>query len=253
MINVKCQMTIDLNCDMGESYGQFVIGNDAAIFPYIDSCSIACGLHGGDPLTIEATITQALAHGVRIGAHPSYPDLAGFGRRRMHLPPAELTAVVKYQVAALKSLTESHGGRLAYVKPHGALYNVAAADEAEARAVLRAVRELDPALALMGLAGSTMERVAAEAGCTFIAEAFADRRYSAQGRLVARSQAGAVLETPALAAAQVLRLVQHQEVESIDGTPVPVRAQSICIHGDNPQAVNILRAIREALGQAEQN
>ena len=232
---------------MGESYGQFVVGNDAAIFPLISSCSIACGLHGGDPLTIEATIWQALAHGVRIGAHPSYPDLAGFGRRRMHLPPAELTAVVKYQVAALKGLTESHGGRLAYVKPHGALYNVAADDEAEARAVLRAVREIDPGLALMGLAGSVMERVAAEAGTAFIAEAFADRRYSAQGRLVARSQAGAVLETPALAAAQVLRLVQRQEVESLDGTLVPIRAQSICIHGDNPQAVNILRAIREVL------
>ena len=240
-------MTIDINCDMGESYGQFVVGNDAALFPYISSCSIACGLHGGDPLTIEATITQALAHGVRIGAHPSYPDLAGFGRRRMHLPPAELTAVVKYQVAALKSLTESHGGRLTYVKPHGALYNVAAGDEAETRAILRAVRELDPTLALMGLAGSVMERVAAEAGCAFIAEAFADRRYSAQGRLVARGQAGAVLETPALAAAQVLRLVQHQEVESVDGTLVPIRAQSICVHGDNPRAVSILRAIREVL------
>jgi len=239
--------SIDINCDMGESYGQFVIGNDAAIFPYISSCNIACGLHGGDPLTIEATIRQALQHGVRIGAHPSYPDLAGFGRRRMHLPPAELTAVVKYQIAVLKSLTESQGGQLAYVKPHGALYNVAADDETEARAVLRAVQEMDSALALMGLAGSTMERLAAEVGCAFIAEAFADRRYTAQGRLVARSRAGAVLETPALAAAQVLRLVQQQQVESNEGPPVVVRAQSICIHGDNPAAVAMLQAIQQTL------
>lgn len=240
-------MQIDINCDMGESYGRFKVGNDEEVFPYISSCNIACGFHGGDPLHIERTISKALQHGVQIGAHPSYPDLAGFGRRKMQLPREELKAIIKYQVAALKGMAESLGGRLAYVKPHGALYNTAADDESESTTIIRAIREIDPQLALMGLAGSTTERVAAREGITFIAEAFADRKYEANGRLMSRSKAGSVISDPEAAVAQVLSIILEQRVVSADGTSVPIRAESICIHGDSPAAVDILRTIDAAL------
>ncbi|RMG27930.1 MAG: LamB/YcsF family protein [Bacteroidetes bacterium] len=237
---------IDLNCDMGESYGRFQIGNDEAIFPYISSSNIACGFHGGDPLHIENTIRLALKHRVRIGAHPSYPDLSGFGRRKMHLPAAELEAVVKYQVAALKGMVESHGATLAYVKPHGALYNTAADEEETCRLIISAIQALDPRLALMGLAGSTMEQVARQQGIEFIAEAFADRTYTPQGRLLPRSQPHAVIYEPEQAVKQVLDIALRQHVLSAGGLMVPVHAQSICIHGDNPAAVPILQALHAA-------
>ena len=241
--------TIDINCDMGESYGQFKVGNDAAIFPYISSCNIACGFHGGDPLHIERTIKSALAHKVRIGAHPAYPDLAGFGRRKMQLPKEELVAIIKYQVAALKGMTESLGGRLAYVKPHGALYNTAASHVAETIAIIEAIQAVDPNLALMGLAGSVTEQVAKERKINFIAEAFADRQYTADGRLMARSQEGAVIHEPMRSAAQVWAIISKQEVPCAAGHFIPMQAQSICIHGDNLQAVAILQAIDLLLEQ----
>lgn len=241
------KMEIDINCDMGESYGHFKVGNDEQIFPYITSCNIACGFHGGDPLHIERTINNAVKHGVQIGAHPSYPDLAGFGRRKMQLSREELKAIIKYQVAALKGMAESLGGKLAYVKPHGALYNTAADDESEAITIIQAIREIDPQLALMGLAGSTTERVAMKEGIIFIAEAFADRKYESDGRLMSRSKAGSVISNPQEAADQVLSIVMKQRVISADGTSVPIRAQSICIHGDNPAAVDILQTLDLAL------
>ncbi len=237
---------IDINCDMGESYGRYQIGNDGALMPYISSSNIACGFHGGDPLHIEQTIQLAVAHGVRIGAHPGYPDLAGFGRRRMDIPANELRAIVKYQVAALQSLTKACGGRLLYVKPHGALYNAAASSEMVTDAIMQAVQEIDPALYLMGLAGSLVEEMAAERGIPFIAEAFADRRYEANGQLMSRSKEGAVLHEPAEVVKQVLKLILEQEVLAADGTSVKVQAQSICIHGDNPSAVAILQALDKA-------
>lgn len=236
-------LPIDLNCDMGESYGRFKVGNDEAIFPYVTSSNIACGFHGGDPLHIENTIKGAIAHGVRIGAHPAYPDLSGFGRRRMQLGRDELKAVVKYQIAALKGMTESLGGRLAYVKPHGALYNTAADDASEAFCIIQAIREIDPELALMGLAGSIMEETARREQIPFIAEAFADRRYESNGRLRSRSKEGAVIAAPEQAAGQVFSIARHKQVESYDGAIVPVDAQSVCIHGDNPSAISILQAV----------
>lgn len=242
---------IDINCDMGESYGNFKIGNDQAIFPYITSCNIACGFHGGDPLHIEKTIQGALAYGIQIGAHPSYPDLAGFGRRKMQIPEEELRALVKYQISALKGMVESLGGRLKYVKPHGALYNTAAHRTQEAMAIIRAIQEVDGSLYLMGLAGSPMEQLAREKQIPFVAEAFADRKYMADGRLRSRSEIGAVIDSPEEAAQQVVDIVLLQKVETYEGEPWALKAQSICIHGDNPAVVAVLQAIDSQLAENE--
>ena len=238
------QITIDLNCDMGESYGNYKIGNDDLVMPYITSCNVACGFHGGDPVQIEKTINNALKYGLQIGAHPGFPDLQGFGRRKMHLPPDELRAIVKYQIAAVKGITESLGGILRYVKPHGALYNAAADDATIANSIAQAIREISPNLAFMGLAGSSAMKQAAEAkGLRYIAEAFADRKYTPEGRLQSRSIAGSVLHDAKVAAQQVLSLVKNKAVNSSENTSVVVAAQSICIHGDNPQVTDILQAI----------
>ncbi|MBX2871294.1 MAG: LamB/YcsF family protein [Saprospiraceae bacterium] len=240
---------IDINCDMGESYGNFKIGKDSAIFPYITSCNIACGFHGGDPLHIEKTIKGALAYDVQIGAHPSYPDLAGFGRRNMQIPEEELRALVKYQISAIKGMVESLGGRLQYVKPHGALYNTAAHEAREAMAIIKAIQEVDDSLYLMGLAGSPIQELAAEQQIPFVAEAFADRKYMKDGRLRSRSAIGAVIESAEEAAQQVVDIVLQQRVETYEGEYWPLEAQSICIHGDNPAAVAVLQTIDQKLEQ----
>lgn len=236
---------IDINCDMGESYGRFKIGNDREIFPYITSCNIACGFHGGDPWHIEETIKLALHNNVAIGAHPSYPDLMGFGRRKMELAPEELKSVVKYQVAALKGLTESHGGQLKYVKPHGALYNSAADNKEEASAICSAIQEIDQNLMLMGLPGSMLETIAKSNNISFVREAFADRRYTPDGRLMSRAIEGAVIDNPIDAAQQVIDICTTNKLTSSTGIEVHVRADSICIHGDNEGAVAILKAIHD--------
>lgn len=236
-------MEIDINCDMGESYGQFFVGNDALIFPYITSCNVACGFHGGDPLHIEHTIKGALDHGVQLGVHPSYPDLQGFGRRKIKMKAEELKAVIKYQIAAVKGMAESLGGKLMYVKPHGALYNEMTVNETEALTVIEAIREVAPQLALMGLAGSMLEQTAEKSDMVFIPEAFADRRYEADGTLVSRSKEEAVIKDPELAVRQVLSIVRHKVVETVEGTTIPIHARSICIHGDNTAAVAILKTL----------
>jgi UPF0271 protein len=241
------KLPFDLNCDLGESYGRFKIGNDDALFPYLTSCNIACGFHGGDPFHLEQTIQKAIDHGLRIGAHPSYPDLMGFGRRKMHIPPAELRAIIKYQVAALKGMVESAGGRLAYVKPHGALYNSMVQDREEAAAVVDGIRSIDAGLAVMGLAGSPVKGTVEAAGMIFIAEAFADRSYTDSGKLVARGAPGAVIGEAAAAAEQVRRIVQDRALLTVSGKSIPLRADSFCIHGDNPAAVRILQRIHEVL------
>lgn len=244
------QLKIDINCDMGESFGNYTIGNDEKVFPYITSCNIACGFHGGDPLHIEKTIKGALAHGVQIGAHPSYPDLAGFGRRYMQIKADELKAIVKYQVAALKGMTESLGGQLAYVKPHGALYNTAAKQKTEALAIIEAVQAIDSSLILMGLAGSPIEALAREIGIPFVAEAFADRKYMSDGSLRSRTLDEAVIEDPKEATAQVLSIVLDQRVQTYEGSSLPLKAQSVCIHGDNRQVEALLQAIDIGLTKA---
>lgn len=242
-------MTIDINCDMGESYGNFKVGNDETIFPHITSCNIACGFHGGDPITIDKTIIQAIKHGVRIGAHPSYPDLMGFGRRNMDLSAEELYALVRYQVSALKGMTESLGGQLSYVKPHGALYNTAANSIIVSKTILNAVRSIDKKIAVMGLAGSIMEQIARVKKISFIAEAFADRQYTDEGKLLSRREEGAVIHDPFKSAEQVISIVKDQRVISNTGNFIPIQAQSICIHGDNPSAVGILLQIENLMKQ----
>lgn len=238
--------SIDINCDLGESYGQFRVGNDEAIFPYISSCNIACGFHGGDPLHIENTIKLALQHHVQMGAHPSYPDLSGFGRRNMNLPAAELKAVVKYQIAAVKGLVESQGGKLAHIKAHGALYNTIAKSEKEATAFVEAVREIDLQLAIMGLADSPLEQLVNDSGGQYIREGFLDRRYEANGQLMSRTKKNAVLQSVDAAVEQFELITQHQKVKSESGSEIAVEADSLCIHGDNPIAVDILKAIHQS-------
>lgn len=235
---------------MGESYGRYQIGNDDLVLPNITSSNIACGFHGGDPWHIEQTIRKAIQYKVQIGAHPSYPDLQGFGRRTMQIPAAELKSIIKYQVAALKGLVESHGVQLHYVKPHGALYNTMAVDAKEATTVVEAILSVDPKLKIMGLAGSLVQQIVSQKGGQFIAEAFADRRYNKDGTLQSRTTEGAVLENPGAIAEQVLSIVQNQQAKTIDGQLVSIRAQSICIHGDNPAVVPILSAISTSLAQA---
>lgn len=244
MTNMK---TIDINCDMGESYGRYSVGNDAAIFPYISSCNVACGYHGGDPLTIDNTLGLAAKHQTRLGAHPSYPDLIGFGRRVMDMSDTELSASIRYQVCAIRGLSEYHGIVLEYVKPHGALYNKIASDPHTARVVYSAIRSVDPNLSVMGLAGSLTADIAGEIGITHIAEAFADRRYTDEGHLVSRQHPGAVISDPAEAAAQVLDIVLKQTVRSVDGNEVQLRADSVCIHGDTPTAIEIAKEVRRLL------
>ncbi|MEO1711920.1 MAG: 5-oxoprolinase subunit PxpA [Bacteroidota bacterium] len=242
-------MLVDINCDLGESYGRFQVGNDDEVLPLISSCNIACGMHGGDPLTIEKTIQQAIALGKRIGAHPSYADLVGFGRRPMQIPAAELKALLRYQIASLKGLCELHGGHLSYVKPHGALYNAAAKDPGIGATVIEVLQEF-PTLTLMGLAGSSLQDQSNQAGLPFLAEAFIDRAYTASGHLVSRQQTGAVINDPEQAVDQMLSMLERGVVESIDGTPIPMQADSFCIHGDTPAAVPILTALHTALPKA---
>lgn len=240
-------MQIDINCDMGESFGQYKIGNDETLMPFITSANIACGFHGGDPVHIEKTIKNAIKYNVQIGAHPSYPDLAGFGRRYMDVKMDELKSILKYQIAAIKGLAKSNGGKLKYVKPHGALYNQAAKDEGTTLAIINAIKEMDADLILMGLAGSITEEVAKGNNIKFIAEAFADRQYEPSGQLMSRAKEGAVIHDGAKAVEQVLSIVLNKCVHTIGREKVPINAQSICIHGDNQQAQNILEQIDIAL------
>jgi len=240
---------VDINCDMGESYGNFSVGNDKAIFPYITSTNIACGLHAGDPFHIQKTIEMALAHGAQIGAHPGYPDLQGFGRRVIPMPTEELSATIKYQVAAIKGMVESAGGQLTYVKPHGALYNEIARNEKEAITVIKAIKAIDARLMIMGLAGSHMKKLVEAEGMTFIAEAFADRRYDADGKLMSRTKENSVIIKPEDAAKQVLSIAQHGFTQTLNGEKVDLTAESFCIHGDNLAAVEILKAIETMLAE----
>ena len=240
-------MTIDINCDMGESFGNFIVGNDEAIMPYITSANIACGFHGGDPWHMEKTIRLAIEHKVKIGAHPSYPDLNGFGRRKMDIPKAELKAILKYQIAAIKGMAESMGTKIHYVKPHGALYNTAATEEKEALAIIEAVKEIDDSLYLMGFAGSDFQEHAKKSGLKFIAEAFADRKYTADGKLMSRKLKGASINSDKEAVNQMIAIMLRNTLETEDGTELEIVADSICIHGDNKNAIKILTAMNDKL------
>ncbi|WP_449279663.1 LamB/YcsF family protein [Leucobacter sp. GX0328] len=241
--------TIDLNADLGESFGHYSVGDDAAVLEAVSSANIACGFHAGDPHGIRTVCRLAAGRGVSIGAHPGYRDLVGFGRRRIEYDLHELTDEVIYQVAALQGIAASVGDRVRYVKPHGALYNAIAVREDEARAVVRAIMELDDGLPLMVLHGSVAERVARASGLRTVSEAFADRGYTAHGTLAPRGAPGAILPADA-AIAQAVRIAIEGRIAAIDGTEIEVAADSICLHGDNPQAVQLAHRIRAGIEAA---
>nr|WP_196304039.1 5-oxoprolinase subunit PxpA [Pluralibacter gergoviae] len=238
---------IDLNSDLGESYGQWRLGDDASILPLVSSANVACGFHAGSPDVILATLRAAARGGVAVGAHVAYPDLVGFGRRNMDLSRDELFADVIYQIGALQGLAAAAGTRVRYVKPHGALYNTIAGNERQARAVIDAILAVDATLPLVGLAGSRVLTLAAEAGLRTVAEAFADRAYHRDGSLVSRREPGAVLHDPQQVARRTLQLLQDGGVTSIEGEFTAIAADSICVHGDSPGAIEMARQIRALL------
>ena len=239
--------TLDLNCDMGEGFGAWKMGDDAALLDHVTSANIACGFHAGDPGTIHRTVKLALDKGVAVGAHPSLPDLQGFGRRRMDVSAAETYDMVLYQIGALAGFATACGGKLAHVKPHGALYNMAAKDAKLAQAIAQAVRDFDPRLVLFGLAGSELVRAGEHAGLKTASEVFADRTYQADGNLTPRKQPDAMIHDVDTSIAQVKRMIEEGKVKSIGGADVVVRADTLCIHGDEPNAVEFARRIRAAL------
>ena len=228
---------VDLNCDMGEGFGAFDIGNDAAIMPFVSSVNIACGFHAGDPAVMKRTVRLAIRHGVAIGAHPGLPDLQGFGRREMAITPEEAYDMVIYQVGALDAFVKTEGGKLHHVKPHGALYNMAAKDRALAEAIAMAIYKIDPGLILYGLSGSELILAGESAGLKVANEVFADRTYQQDGNLTSRKQPHALITDHLLAVAQVIQMVKEGTVISAQGTLVPIQADTICIHGDGKSAL----------------
>ncbi len=237
---------IDLNCDMGESFGAWKMGADAEIMPFISSANIACGFHAGDPATIRNTVRLALDHGVAVGAHPSLPDLQGFGRRAMHISPQDMYDLVLYQAGAVEAFARAAGARLHHVKCHGALYNMAATDQALSEAMARAVKDLGAEVILYALSNSRMMQVARERGLRVAGEVFADRGYLDAGTLAPRGASGGMIEDAAKAVAQALAMIEHGQVTSLAGKRVPVAADTLCLHGDQPGAVAFAKALREA-------
>ena len=241
---------IDLNCDAGEAFGPWQMGEDATLIPLVTSVNIACGAHAGDPLVMRRTLELAARHGVAAGAHPGYPDLQGFGRRILPMPPDEVALWLLAQIGALAGVARSLGITLRHVKPHGALYNQAADDAALAQAIARAVVQFDPALVLVARAGSTMVEVARAEGLRVAEEAFADRGYDSQGRLLPRGVAGSILHAPADAAARAVALAQGEPIRVSDGTLLTIHADTVCIHSDTAGATAIAQAVRGALKEA---
>jgi 5-oxoprolinase (ATP-hydrolysing) subunit A len=243
--------TMDLNADLGESFGAWTLGDDARLVEHLTSANLACGFHAGDFRVMEATVALCHDAGVAVGAQPGYPDLLGFGRRAMPFEPAEVESLVRYQIGALEAFCRAAGVEMQHVKPHGALYNQAAHDAALARAIATAVARFSRDLVLFGLASSEpMRAAAADAGLRFVPEAFADRRYLPDGSLQPRSEEGSVLRDPGAAAAQALMIATEGAVVAVDGSRVRIMAESICCHGDTPGAVEIAAAVRGALEAA---
>lgn len=238
---------IDLNSDMGESFGRWKLGDDEALLGVVSSANVACGFHAGDPSVMLHTLAYAASRGVAVGAHVAYRDLAGFGRRYVDVTPDELKADVMYQIAALEGLAHAVGADVRYVKPHGALYNRIVRDESQAAAVVEAILNVDDSLAILTQPGAEVGRLAQEAGLRVFHEAFADRAYNADGTLVSRRLPGAVITDPAEVAARVLRMVRDGQVVAIDGSVVPLAADSVCVHGDSPSAVAMARSVRARL------
>ena len=243
-------MRVDINCDMGESFGAYEIGADDEVLPHVTSANIACGFHGGDPGVMRTTVTAAARHGVAVGAHPSLPDLVGFGRRVMQVTADEVYDLIIYQVGALLGFARAAGVPVKHVKPHGALYNMAAAQPALADAIARAVRDLDSGLVLFGLAGSHLLQAAERAGIPSASEAFADRNYLHDGALVPRSRPDALVTDVDEAVRRAVRMVREGVVPDVEGEDIPIRAETICVHGDGPNAVPLARELRAGLEAA---
>lgn len=240
-------MRVDLNADAGESYGVYAYGHDRELFPLVSSVNLACGFHGGSPSRMREGVALAKTHGVAVGAHPGFPDLVGFGRREMALSPEEVYADVLYQIGALYAFLRAEGLPLHHVKPHGALYLKACRDRETARAIAEAVRAFDPALPLVVLPGTVYEEEARALGLRVVLEAFPERAYLKNGQLAPRSMPGSWITDPQEAARRAVRMVLEGRVEALDGGEVEVRAETLCIHGDNPNAPLVVRAVREAL------
>lgn len=242
---------VDINCDLGESYGSFKIGNDTKIMPYITSANVACGFHAGDPLTIAQTINLAKKHGVAVGAHPGYPDIMGFGRREMQLTYEEAKNYIIYQVAALQGFTKIFGIALQHVKPHGAMYNTALKNKELAKAIIEAIAGLDSSLIVFAPPRSVLANTAASAGLRVAHEFFADRAYNPDGSLVSRSMAGAVIEEPEKVVERALKAIKERVVEAINGELVELGTiHTICVHGDTPTAIKIVHALKRGLTRA---
>jgi UPF0271 protein len=243
-------MRIDLNADVGESFGAYTIGEDAALMRWISSASVAAGFHAGDPSVLRRTIRLAAANGVAVGAHPGFPDLVGFGRREMNVSPDEAEHFVLYQIAAVAGVAAADGVKLQHVKPHGALFNMAVRNGPLAAAIARAVAAFDRSLMLFGLPGSELLNAGRTAGLRVAAEVFADRAYEPDGSLRSRAKPGAVIHDPSVVAARAVRMVKERIVEAVDGTMVPLEADTICVHGDTPGAAVLAAHLRTSLEAA---
>ena len=242
-------MKIDLNCDLGESFGNYKIGMDEEVIKFISSANIACGFHASDPLVMEKTVALAKENGVKVGAHPGFPDLVGSGRRNMNVSPAELKAMVMYQVGALAAFCKARDIKMNHVKPHGAMYNMAAKDIKLALAIAEGIAQVDDSLILLGLSGSQLLKAAQEVGLKSAAEVFADRAYEEDGSLVARTKAGAVIADENEVIERVIKMIKLGKVQTITGKEIEIKPDSICVHGDNPKALNFVKLIRQRLTQ----
>jgi UPF0271 protein len=243
-------MRVDLNADVGESFGAYTIGHDPILLRHITSANVACGFHAGDPGVMRATVALARQHGVAIGAHPGFADLVGFGRRELHATPREVEDLVVYQIGALAAVAAAQGERLQHVKPHGALFNMAARDATLADAIARAVAAVDRSLVLFGLAGSELVAAGERAGLRTASEVFADRAYTPDGTLVSRRTSGAVIDDAAIVVERAVRMASEHAVVAIDGTRLSVHVDTICVHGDTPGAADLAARIRKALTDA---
>lgn len=242
---------IDLNCDLGESFGVFKIGNDKEVLRYISSANIACGFHAGDPHVMMETVELAIKNGVQIGAHPGLPDLAGFGRREMELSPREIYNLTVYQIGALSAVAAAKGVALTHVKPHGALYNMAVKNRLISDAIAQAAADVNPNLVLFGLAGSELIQAGKEKGLLVAEEVFADRTYQADGTLTPRSAANAMIHDPETAVTRIIRMIKEGKVTAVDGSEVLIKADTVCVHGDEPRALAFVKDLRNALQAAD--
>ncbi len=244
-------LRVDLNCDLGESFGNYKLGLDEEVIKFISSANVACGFHASDPLVMAKTVKIAKEAGVAVGAHPGFPDLVGFGRRNMNVLPAELKAMVQYQIGALKAFCDSNKIKMQHVKPHGAMYNMAAKDEKLAIAIAEGIAEVDDSLILLGLSGSEMLKAAQKVGLKSKKEVFADRAYEEDGTLVARTKPNSMITDENLAIERVLQMIKKGSVKSVTGKEIPIEADSVCVHGDSPKALDFVKKIQKAL-QAEE-